>query len=138
MKTVRGGRRLIALGSDCLAERRHADCVRRRRLRPAWEQLTPEQQQTLSPYRQQWDRLPPQQREDLARGAERWQDMTPEQRERAKRRIKQWQNLAPEDRERVRERYSEFKQMPPGRTAARTRGVPALSRHAARAARGTA
>ena len=106
MKMVRGSRRLVALGSIAwlvvAAPLAYADGG----ADPSWEQLTPDQQQMLGPYRKQWDRLPPQQREDLARGAARWQDMTPEQRERAQQRLKQWQNLPPEDRERVRERYS--------------------------------
>ena len=100
----------------------------------AWEQLTPEQQQLLGPYRKHWDRLPAGQQEDLARGVTRWQNMTPEQRERAEATpqamaatchrtivsacasaIPSSSSFSPDEQQRVREAFRRYRDMPPER-----------------------
>jgi hypothetical protein len=79
----------------------------------SWDQLSPQEQQILSPLKERWDQLPADRQERLRRGAERWQRMTPEQRKEAEERFKRWQELSPEQREVIRKRYREFRNLPP-------------------------
>src|SRR6185295_694169 len=67
-----------------------------------WQQLSPEQQQTLQQFKEQWDQLPADRQRQLVEGAERWKSLSPVEREQTKERLQRWQSLEPEDRERMR------------------------------------
>ena len=104
----------------------------------AWDQLTPDQQRALEPYRGRWNQLPPERQQAFVRGAERWQHMTPQQQEQARQRFRQWQELPPDERQKARKRYEQFRELPPDEQERLARGVSQVQLAAARAARATA
>lgn len=80
---------------------------------PAWDQLTPAQQEVLRGLESDWTNLPEERRELLARGAERWAAMTPAEQEQAQSRLARWKDLDPERRERVLRMREQFRSMTP-------------------------
>jgi len=78
---------------------------------PVWDQLTPEQRETLiAPLRTRWDDDPGR-RARMYEHAQRWQHMTPEQRERAHRGMKRWKHMDPEQREQARALFQKMRGM---------------------------
>lgn len=78
---------------------------------PAWEQLTPEQRETLiAPLRARWNDNPGH-RARMYEHATRWQHMTPEQRERAHRGMKRWKRMDPEQRAQARALFQKMRGM---------------------------
>ena len=80
---------------------------------PPWEQLTPEQRETLiAPLRERWNASP----DDRARmldHARRWKSMPPEERERARRGMHRFEQLSPEQREQARAIFEQTRGMSP-------------------------
>ncbi len=73
--------------------------------RPAWAQLTAEQQQVLAPLKADWESLAPERRRKWIGIAKRYPKMKPEAQQRVQRRMQTWANLSPQERQHVRERY---------------------------------
>lgn len=81
-------------------------------VRPAWAELTAEQQQTLAPLKEDWDSLEPERRQKWIAIAKRYPKMTPEAQERVQRRMQVWAKLTPEQRRQARENYKRLAKVP--------------------------
>ena len=71
-------------------------------VRPAWAELTAEQQATLAPLKNDWDTLEPERRQKWIQIAKRYPRMKPLEQERVQRRMQAWaeyQALPPQERE---------------------------------------
>lgn len=73
--------------------------------RPAWAELTADQQMILAPLRGDWDNLEPDRRRAWIGIAKRYPKMTAEEQERVQRRMQRWASLTPEQRNQARENY---------------------------------
>jgi len=74
-------------------------------VRPAWAELTAEQQATL---KNDWDTLEPERRQKWIQIAKRYPRMKPLEQERVQRRMQAWANLSPEQRRQARENYKQL------------------------------
>ena len=74
-------------------------------VRPAWAELTADQQMILAPLRADWDTLERERRRKWLGIANRYSNMKPEAQERVQRRMQAWANLTPEERRQARENY---------------------------------
>ena len=80
--------------------------------RPAWAELTAEQQQVLEPLKADWDTLEPDRRLKWLAIAKRYPRMKPLQQDRVQRRMQTWANLSPDQRRRARENYKHLAKTP--------------------------
>lgn len=82
---------------------------------PAWNELTPAQQEKLAPLRERWDQMPASRRahalERMERRA-RWDALPPEQRERLRHGARNFRDLPPELREKMRASMQVVRQLP--------------------------
>ena len=74
-------------------------------VRPAWAELTAEQQQVLAPLKADWDSLEPERRQKWIAIAKRYPRMKQVEQERVQRRMQAWARLSPEQRRQARENY---------------------------------
>jgi uncharacterized protein DUF3106 len=74
-------------------------------VRPAWAELTAEQQQILAPLKTDWDTLDPERRQKWIAIAKRYPRMKTQEQERVQRRMQAWARLTPEQRRQARENY---------------------------------
>jgi hypothetical protein len=81
--------------------------------RPAWAELTAEQQQILAPLKADWDSLEPERRRKWIGVAKRYPSMTKRGQERVQRRMQVWAKLTPEQRRHARETYKQMAKVPP-------------------------
>lgn len=81
-------------------------------VRPAWAELTAEQQATLAPLKNDWDTLEPERRQKWIQIAKRYPRMKPLEQERVQRRMQIWANLSPEQRRQARENYKQLAKAP--------------------------
>jgi hypothetical protein len=81
-------------------------------VRPAWAELTAEQQQVLSPLKADWDALEPERRQKWIAIAKRYPRMQAQEQERVTRRMQVWANLTPEQRRQARENYKRLAKVP--------------------------
>ncbi len=82
---------------------------------PAWQELSPEQQQRLAPLAKDWDRLPAWRRVQALERLQRrqqWQQMDPEQRQRMLQGARNFQDMPPELRERMRRSLAAVANLP--------------------------
>jgi hypothetical protein len=84
----------------------------KRNVRPAWAELTAEQQQVLSPLKSDWDQLEPERRQKWLAIANRYPRMQAMEQERVTRRMQAWAKLSPEQRRQARENYKRLAKMP--------------------------
>jgi hypothetical protein len=77
-------------------------------VRPAWAELTAEQQQTLAPLKADWDTLEPERRQKWIQIAKRYPRMKAQEQERVQRRMQAWARLTPEQRRQARENYKQL------------------------------
>ena len=77
-------------------------------MRPAWAELTAEQQATLAPLKNDWDTLDLERRQKWIQIAKRYPRMKPLEQERVQRRMQTWANLSPEQRRQARENYKQL------------------------------
>ena len=77
-------------------------------VRPAWAELTAEQQTTLAPLKNDWDTLEQERRQKWLQIAKRYPRMKPLEQERVQRRMQIWANLSPEQRRQARENYKQL------------------------------
>jgi hypothetical protein len=73
--------------------------------RPAWAELTADQQMILAPLKEDWANLDPQRRRKWVGIAKRYPNMEPREQERVQRRMQRWAALTPEQRAQARENY---------------------------------
>ena len=64
--------------------------------RPAWAELTAEQQKTLAPLKADWESLETERRRKWVGIAKRYPTMKAEEQERVQRRMQRWAALSPE------------------------------------------
>ena len=81
--------------------------------RPAWAELTAEQQKTLAPLKADWDSLETERRRKWLGIAKRYPRMTVGEQERVQRRMQAWAKLSPEQRRQARETYKQIVKVPP-------------------------
>jgi Protein of unknown function (DUF3106) len=81
-------------------------------VRPAWAELTAEQQQVLAPLKSDWDSLDPDRRQKWIAIAKRYPRMKPLEQERVQRRMQVWASLSPEQRRQARENYKHLAKAP--------------------------
>jgi len=74
-------------------------------VRPAWAELTAEQQQILAPLKDDWENLAVERRKKWIGIAKRYPGMKPEEQARVQRRMQAWAKLTPEQRRQARESY---------------------------------
>jgi Protein of unknown function (DUF3106) len=77
-------------------------------VRPAWAELTAEQQQILAPLKTTWDSLESERRQKWLQIAKRYPRMKPLEQDRVQRRMQVWANLSPEQRRQARETYKQL------------------------------
>jgi hypothetical protein len=73
--------------------------------RPAWAELTAEQQMILAPLKADWESLQPERRRKWIGIAKRYPAMNAKEQERVQRRMQAWAKLTPEQRRIARENY---------------------------------
>jgi hypothetical protein len=73
--------------------------------RPAWAQLTADQQMILAPLKDDWGNLDPDRRRKWIGIAKRYPSMQPKEQERVQRRMQAWAALTPQQRQQARENY---------------------------------
>jgi hypothetical protein len=73
--------------------------------RPAWAELTADQQMVLAPLKADWESLDAERRRKWVRIANRYPKMKVEEQERVQRRMQAWAKLTPEQRRQARENY---------------------------------
>jgi hypothetical protein len=83
--------------------------------RPAWAELTAEQQMILAPLKAEWESLETERRRKWIGVAKRYPKMTPKGQERVQRRMQTWAKLTPEQRRQARETYKQIVKAPPAR-----------------------
>jgi hypothetical protein len=81
-------------------------------VRPAWAELTAEQQATLAPLKSDWDTLEPERRQKWIAIAKRYPRMKPVEQERVQRRMQTWATLSPDQRRQARENYKHLAKSP--------------------------
>jgi hypothetical protein len=74
-------------------------------VRPTWAELSADQQQILSPLKDDWVNFEVERRKKWLGIAKRYPRMKPEAQARVQRRMQAWANLTPEQRRRARESY---------------------------------
>ncbi len=79
---------------------------------PAWRELSPDQQQLLSPFKDEWNSLPADRRELLSNNSRKWLDLSPEEQSQVREQFKQWQQMPPEQQDRIRHSYDLYKGLP--------------------------
>ena len=82
-------------------------------VRPAWAELTAEQQQVLAPLKADWDTLEPDRRLKWIAIAKRYPRMKPQEQQRVQRRMQTWAALSPEQRRIARENYKQLAKATP-------------------------
>jgi hypothetical protein len=83
--------------------------------RPAWAELTAEQQKILAPLKADWDSLEPERRRKWIGVAKRYPQMNFQAQERVQRRMQAWAKLTPEQRRLARENYKRLAKQPPAK-----------------------
>ena len=94
---------VLALCAACSVAAQPAS--KKKQVKPAWAELTAEQQQTLAPLKADWDVLEPERRRKWLGIAKRYPTMKPEEQARVQRRMQAWAKLTPEQRRQARENY---------------------------------
>ena len=80
---------------------------------PDWAQLTPVQQQILSPLANDWNKLDERPRKKWLLLAKRYPKMKPEEQQRLQTQMKDWAKLTPAQRTIARENYKKLAKQPP-------------------------
>lgn len=85
----------------------------KRTVRPAWAELTVEQQKVLAPLKTDWDALDRERKLKWIGIAKRYPAMKPQEQERVQRRMQAWAKLTPQQRRQARETYKQLAKQPP-------------------------
>lgn len=81
--------------------------------KPLWQELTPEQQQALSPLAADWDRIDAARKKKWIELTRHYSSLAPDQQARIQDRMREWAKLSPEERRVARESYSRVKKLEP-------------------------
>jgi hypothetical protein len=81
--------------------------------RPAWAELTAEQQKVLAPLKADWDWLDRERKLKWVGIAKRYAAMKPQEQARVQRRMQAWAKLTPEQRRQARENYKQIAKQKP-------------------------
>jgi len=82
--------------------------------RPAWGELTVDQQKVLEPLKPDWDALDRARKLKWVGIAKRYPAMKPQEQARVQRRMQAWAKLTPQQRRQARETYKQLAKQPPG------------------------
>ena len=99
-------------GSPTPAKKASKAPAAKKNVRPAWAELTAEQQQVLAPLKNDWDTLEVERRQKWLQIAKRYPKMKQLEQERVQRRMQVWANLSPEQRRQARENYKRLVKAP--------------------------
>ena len=81
--------------------------------KPAWAELTANQQQILAPLKADWDELTTSRKTNWVGIANRYPNLNPEEQKRVQERMQSWAKLTPEQRRVARENFKTIKKLPP-------------------------
>ena len=81
--------------------------------RPAWSELTLDQQKVLAPLQADWDSLDTTRRKKWVGIADRYPKMKPAEQQRLQKRMTDWAKLTPAQRQEAREKYLQIRKLPP-------------------------
>lgn len=81
--------------------------------KPAWAELTVDQQQVLGPLKGEWDTLSAFRKKTWIGIANRYPSLTAQEQQRVQTRMQKWAKLTPEQRDAARERYKSIGKLPP-------------------------
>lgn len=95
--------------------------------KPLWHDLTPAQQQALSPLAADWDKLDGQRKKKWIEMIKRYPSLTPDQQARMQERMRDWVTLTPEQRRVARESYARAKKLEPDQKSAKWQEYQQLS-----------
>jgi len=87
-------------------------------VKPAWSDLTPEQQQALAPLAAEWDSLDAFRKNKWLAIGNRYATMKPEEQQRVQERMRDWVKLTPEQRRQARENYIRARKLNPDQKSA--------------------
>ena len=85
----------------------------KKQVKPAWAELTAEQQKVLAPLKADWESLEVERRHKWIGIAKRYPRMTVAEQERIQRRMQVWAKLSPDQRRQARETYKQIVKVPP-------------------------
>jgi hypothetical protein len=83
------------------------------RTKPAWAELTADQQQILDPLKAEWNALSSSRKKTWIGIANRYPSMNAQEQQRVQARMQKWAKLTPEQRHAARERYKSIGKLPP-------------------------
>ena len=106
--------RLVVILSLCLAAGAVVAQPQSKRVaRPAWAELTVEQQKVLAPLKTDWDALDRERKLKWIGIAKRYPNMKPTEQQRVQQRMQAWAKLTPQQRRQARETYKQLAKEPP-------------------------
>lgn len=86
---------------------------------PAWQELSPQQKQTLAPLRPEWDQMDDARRKKWVGIAARYPHLKPEEQARIQKQMGEWAKLSPQQRKAVREKYKAMRKTPADKRSTR-------------------
>ena len=104
--------RLLVILSLCIAASA-AVAQTKRADRPAWAELTAEQQKVLEPLKADWNALDRERKLKWVGIAKRYPAMKPQAQARIQKRMQAWAKLTPQQRRQARETYKQLAKQPP-------------------------
>ena len=95
--------------------------------RPTWRELSPAQQQALSPLATHWDRLSEERKRKWLVISKNFSSLSPAEQVKLHRRMNEWVGLSQQQRVQARQNFSEIKKLSPEQKAAEWEAYQALS-----------
>ena len=95
--------------------------------KPLWTELSPAQQQALTPLAADWDKLDSARKKKWIELTKHYSSLTPEQQARMQERMREWAKLTPDERRVARESYSRAKKLEPDQRTAQWQEYQQLS-----------
>ncbi len=95
--------------------------------RPSWAELSPAQQQALSPLATHWDRLSEERKRKWLVISKNFSSLSPAEQVKLHRRMNEWVGLSQQQRVQARQNFSEIKKLSPEQKAAEWEAYQALS-----------
>lgn len=86
---------------------------------PNWQELSPQQKQTLAPLGPEWDQMDDARRKKWVGIAARYPHLTPEEQARIQNQMREWAKLSPQQRKAVREKYKAMRKAPADKRSTR-------------------
>jgi hypothetical protein len=104
-----------------------APAAQKNATRPLWTELTPEQQQALSPLASEWNQLEAPRKAKWLQIGNKFAKMKPDEQQRVQERMREWVKLTPEQRRIARESYARAKKLNPDQKSAKWEQYQQLS-----------